>query len=59
MPATLSVSMLIGEQLLLILCSVIWMCVLFVHTQEEELGLRERVAFYAFTKHSLTRHPKK
>lgn len=58
MLATLSVSMLIGEQLL-ILCSVIWVRVLFVHTQEEGLGLRERVAFYAFTKHSLTRHPKK
>ena len=36
--------MLIGEQLLLILCSVIWVCVLFVHTQEEGLGLRQRVA---------------
>lgn len=45
MPATLSVSMLIGEQLLLILCSVIWVFVLFVHTQVEGLGLRERVAF--------------
>ena len=37
------VSMLIGEQLLLMLCGVIWVSV-FVHVWEEVLGLRERVA---------------
>ena len=36
--------MLIGEQLLLILYSVIWVCVLSVHALEEGLWPRQRVA---------------